>query len=103
MSDVTIGAYLSGGIDSTMIVALMKNLSHSAVETFSIGFDDQRYDESSTFKSSAKFLGVKNHCMQATASFASSYPRVLWHLEMPFRHPYRSRISISQGLSEKEE
>jgi len=87
MSDVTIGAYLSGGIDSTMIVALMKNLSHSTVETFSIGFDDQRYDESSTFKSSAKFLGVKNHCMQATASFASSYPRVLWHLEMPFRHP----------------
>jgi len=87
MSDVTIGAYLSGGIDSTMIVALMKNLSHSDVETFSIGFDDQKYDESSTFKSAASFLGVKNHCMQATASFASSYPRVLWHLEMPFRHP----------------
>jgi asparagine synthase (glutamine-hydrolysing) len=87
MSDGPVGAYLSGGIDSTMIVALMKNLSHSAVETFSIGFDDQRYDESSTFKSSAKFLEIKNHCMQATPSLAWSYPRVLWHLEMPFRHP----------------
>jgi asparagine synthase (glutamine-hydrolysing) len=65
----------------------MKNLSHPDLETFSIGFDDQRYDESSTFRSAASFLGVKNHCMQATASFASSYPSVLWHLEMPFRHP----------------
>ena len=87
MSDVSVGAYLSGGIDSTLIVALMKNLGHSAVETFSVGFDDQRYDESSIFKSTAELLGVKNHCMQAKASFAASYPRVLWHLEMPFRHP----------------
>ena len=86
MSDVSIGAYLSGGIDSTMIVALMKNLGQSSIETFSVGFDDQRYDESSIFKLAAKFLGVENHCMQAKASFAASYPRVLWHLEMPFRH-----------------
>jgi asparagine synthase (glutamine-hydrolysing) len=87
MSDVPLGAYFSGGIDSTVVVALMKDLNQSAVETFSVGFDNPRYDESPMFKQVAESLGVKNHCMPASASFADSYPRVIWHLEMPFRHP----------------
>ncbi|HBC85689.1 MAG TPA: asparagine synthase (glutamine-hydrolyzing) [Lentisphaeria bacterium] len=45
MSDVPLGAFLSGGIDSTIIVGLMARISGSPVKTFTIGFDDKRYDE----------------------------------------------------------
>jgi asparagine synthase (glutamine-hydrolysing) len=87
MSDVPLGAYLSGGIDSTVVVALMKNLNNSPPETFSVGYNDPTLDESETFQATARSLGVVNHTMLAEPSFADSYPRVIWHLEMPFRHP----------------
>lgn len=87
MSDVPLGAYLSGGIDSTLIVALMKNLNHSPPETYSVSYEDPTLDESGTFQAAARSLGVENHTMLAEPSFANSYPRVLWHLEMPFRIP----------------
>jgi len=45
MADVPVGAYLSGGIDSTVIVSLMKNLGHKNLKTFSIGFEEEGYNE----------------------------------------------------------
>lgn len=87
MSDVPLGAYLSGGIDSTVVVALMKKLTNMPFDTFSVGFDDPRYDESDMFRTASKSLGIANHVMVAEQSLTNSYPRVLWHLELPFRHP----------------
>ena len=87
MSDVPLGAYLSGGIDSVLIATLMKDLNNGPFETFSIGFDDVRYDESRLIRTASSSLGVENHLMLAEQSLANSYPKVLWHLEMPFRHP----------------
>jgi len=59
ISDVPVGAFLSGGIDSSLVVALMRRHSQS-VRTYTIGFDDPRYDESPHARAVAAHLGVHN-------------------------------------------
>ena len=65
-SDVPYGAFLSGGLDSSSITALLKELEQGALQTFTIGFDEPAYDESTIAARTASFLGVKNYQDQLT-------------------------------------
>jgi len=69
-ADVPLGAFLSGGVDSSLIVALMQSQSDRKVRTFSVGFDDPRYDESEHAAAVAAHLGTEHTTLRATSQMA---------------------------------
>jgi asparagine synthase (glutamine-hydrolysing) len=70
MADVPLGAFLSGGIDSSLVVALMSHKTRLPVRTFTIGYDDPAYDESAHAAEVAQSLGTAHRCDRVTPAEA---------------------------------
>ena len=83
-SDVPVGAYLSGGLDSTVITALIKRFSDAPLKTFSVTFDDPEFDESAFQNEATDFLKTDHaeiHC--SYQDIGRVFPEVVWHAEKP--------------------
>ncbi len=84
-SDVAFGAFLSGGLDSASIVALMSGLSEHPVETFTIGYNEVEYDERKLAKEVAdKFQGNYHEKIVEKESFEDSLNKIVFHYDEPF-------------------
>jgi asparagine synthase (glutamine-hydrolysing) len=81
---VPVGAYLSGGIDSSVITALIKNFTDTPLRTFSVTFEDKVFDESSYQKQMIDHLETDHSEVRCTYSdIGSVFPEVIWHTEKP--------------------
>jgi len=69
-ADVELGAFLSGGVDSALVVALMQHVGSGKTRTFTIGFEDRQYDESTAAASVARYLGTDHTSLTATPAEA---------------------------------
>ena len=83
-SDVPLGAFLSGGIDSTIIAGLMRQESPAAVHTFSIGFPVPEFDERSFARMAAEHLGTQHTEAIVEPEALAILPRLIWHYDEPF-------------------
>ncbi|MGA9723580.1 MAG: asparagine synthase (glutamine-hydrolyzing) [Candidatus Binatus sp.] len=84
IGDVPIGAFLSGGIDSSSIVALMATLGSGPVKTFSIGFEESAYDETTYARAIARHFGTEHHEFIVRPDGQEMLDRMVWHYDEPF-------------------
>ncbi|MCG3211523.1 MAG: Asparagine synthetase [glutamine-hydrolyzing] 1 [Anaerolineae bacterium] len=83
-ADVPVGAYLSGGLDSAIIGAMIRRYTGARLDTFSIAFDDPTFDESAYQQTMARHLGTSHQVVQAAnADIGRIFPGVVWHTETP--------------------
>ncbi len=87
VSDVPLGAFLSGGVDSSIVVEAMSRLSNGSVVTTSAGFTDRTVDELDHARAVARAVGSDHHEVLVEARAADILPSLVWHLDEPFADP----------------
>jgi len=87
MSDVPLGAFLSGGIDSSVVVGLMSKNSNDEVKTFSIGFEGSPFDESSYAREVAEYFGTDHHEFFIDENYYKLLKDVVYHFDEPLADP----------------
>jgi asparagine synthase (glutamine-hydrolysing) len=84
MSDRPLGAFLSGGLDSSLVVAAMSEVATGPVKTFSIGFDERRFDERPYARLVADHFGTDHHELVVRPDAVEVLPELVWHYDEPY-------------------
>lgn len=83
-ADVEVAAYLSGGLDSSAAVAYINEIEPNVLHTFSVGFEEEDFDESHFQAEAVKYFNTDHRSTICTAvEIANAFPNVVWHLETP--------------------
>lgn len=98
-SDVPVGAYLSGGIDSTVTAAVLSQYTDAPLQTFSVAFADAEFDESEYQDLVARRLGTEHHRIVVDpADIGELFPEVVWHAEQPILRTAPAPLYMLSGL-----
>ncbi len=84
MSEVPLGAFLSGGVDSSVVVGLMSQMMSQPVKTFSIGFEEDDYSELPYARQIAEHFGTDHHEFFVRPELISVLPQLVWAYDEPF-------------------
>ncbi|MBM9605737.1 asparagine synthase (glutamine-hydrolyzing) [Desulfopila inferna] len=98
-ADVPVGAYLSGGLDSSTITSLIKNFTSNPLKTFSVSFADKVYDEKEEQQEMVRYLGTAHHEVACSyGDIAATFPQVIWHTEVPILRTAPSPLYLLSSL-----
>ena len=101
-ADVEVAAYLSGGLDSSSTVAMIKEMEPGILNTFSIGFEDPNFDETSYQNEAVNYLNTRHRSITCTSEeISDSFPRVVWHSETPVTRTAPAPMYLLSGLVRK--
>lgn len=102
VADVPVGAFLSGGIDSSSVVAAMKAAHEGPVHTFTITFEGHdHYDESAQARRTARYLGTEHHELRASLEGPAALPTMVQGFDQPFGNPTALLVSsLSEATRE---
>src|SRR5581483_7418956 len=103
MSDVPLGMFLSGGVDSSAIAALMKPMSNGPVKTFSVGYQEQQYSELGYARQVAGAIGTEHHeVVVSRDDFFDALPNLIWHEDEPIAWPSSVSLYFVSRLSSQQ-
>lgn len=98
-ADVPVGAYLSGGIDSSAICGMVKHFTDTKLKTFSVTFSSPEYDESVHQQKVVDFLGVEHRSINCTGiEIGRAFPEVTWFAEQPMIRTAPAPLFLLSGL-----
>ncbi len=88
VADVPVGSYLSGGVDSSLVVAMASRLTNEPLHTFCASFGDARYDETPQARAVSELFGTDHHEVAVSAAdFQDLWPRLTWNRDAPISEP----------------
>jgi asparagine synthase (glutamine-hydrolysing) len=98
-ADVPVGAYVSGGLDSSVIAGIVRRHTASRLDTFSVTFEDAEYDESAFQEEVARALGTEHSTVSASTELIGSvFPELAWHMECPVVRTAPAPLFVLAGL-----
>ena len=102
-ADVPVGSFLSGGVDSSLITALMQSHSSTQIQTFSIGFDEKKYDEKEFASKVAKELGTAHQNLTLRANdIKYTLPKIAQIYDEPFGDPSALPTHVLSNFAKRE-
>ena len=101
-SDVPVGVYLSGGIDSSSVACIAARLAGGPVKAFTIGFDDAAYDETESARRLARQYGLEHHVLPVRrGDLADHFVRSLWHSEIMVANTHGTAKLLLSALAHR--
>ena len=102
MSEVPLGVFLSGGIDSSAIAAIMAGQINRPLETFSVAFKDRAFNELEYSREVARVIGAKSHeTVIDDTDFFHALPKLVWHEDEPIAHPSSVPLYFVSSLARR--